>query len=403
MSGFKRLSILLTLCTTLVGMLAGQVRPDIVNAAALFLNNVNSPEANGMGGCVVNSIDEQAGVHNPAALGLFHLNHTASVAAPSTTKWYQDFQDITFKTWSVGAGGSYRLIDKAPAGRFDASIGVSYSRMRMDYGLYVITGETSPQPVDTVEVFDQATAYSVGIGIDYYLRAGIGITVKNVKLVTAHETTHSRAYDVGMLLELPIHRLRTNGVHVGGTDERPLDLRLLLSMAFVRANSGNDVVYVYSGTPRTDPLPKVYRIGFSVAAALDLREKELLSARLCVETQSPVNPGELRSQTGDVLQSWARIDVSKTGVELGVLGGVYCRFGRFESNSLGESLSTWGMSFHLRSIVDWLGDVDRMQPPRNTLESIVRRADLSYCFAEWEDSDTHPQADLKFAKLCLSF
>jgi len=381
----------LTLSIIIVGY-AASGRADISNAAVLFLRIVNSPQANGMGTCVVNLVNEESAYYNPGTLGLFHLDKVVAVTFPNSTKWFPDLaDDIRFKTWHAGGGVSDRLVTGRTGGRFNASLGLAYSYVRFDYGEFTRV-DPYGQVLSTYETYDAAKCYTVALGVEYYLRLGVGCTLKKIESKLAEqgagaETTpgfaRGDAHDYGMIVELPVDRWFTNGIILHDSPGGRLDLRVTPSFAYVRSNVGDDMEYIDAA--QSDPLPKMSRMGFSVAGALDWNERECLAIRGVVESET--------------LLLGERPKASKRGVELGALGIAYFRLGDNDDEVPDSDLPTWGFGFRLRGVIQWLRLTERLAFARGIPGYLARHFDLSFDFARWRGAGGKTQ----FMRLGLSF
>jgi len=355
-----------------------------------FLRIVNSPEANGMGTCGVNQVNEESAYYNPGALGLFHLHKVVAMTLPNNTKWVPDLaDDIRLKTWHASGGMTDRLMTGRPEGRFNASLGLAYSYARLDYGEFL---EVDPygQVVSTYEAYEASRCYTVALGVEYYLRLGVGYTFKKIETKLTDQGAGAErvlafargdAHDYGLIVELPLHSWFTNGIGLHGSLERQVRLRVTSSFAYVRSNVGDDLEYVDAA--QSDPLPTLKRIGFSAAGALDWNEKECLAIRGVVETETLL--------LGD------RPKATKKGVELGALGIAYFRLGGTDDVMINGT--TWGLGFRLRGVFQWLRLTERPQYTRGLLGYLVRHFDLSFDFARWRGVG----GKTEFMRLAVSF
>ena len=99
----------------------------ITSAGVSFLTIVDSPRGNGMGGCVVNLVDEQSALYNPGALGLFHLDRTLAISVPYKNKWLPDLaDDMYIRTQGLSGGLSYDLLQPDNSSVLNLSLGLAY-------------------------------------------------------------------------------------------------------------------------------------------------------------------------------------------------------------------------------------------------------------------------------------
>jgi len=360
---------------------------DISNAAVLFLLVTNSPRANAMGGCIVNLVDEQAALHNPGALGLFHLNKTIGVSFPNNTKWLPELaDDLRLKTWGISVGVSERQVRPSHKRRLNWSIALAYSRTKMDYGRFAITEPNSPEVLGYFDSWDKADYYSIGIGIEYFLRLGVGYTHKKIESHLADFGSGSEsgagsasgtAHDFGIIAELPFSELVPHKIYLRESDKYFFHYDLTPSFAYVQANIGDDIAYIDAS--QADPLPQISRTGVSLYTAINLSNSVLSSWRFVLETERYL---------------YSRPDkMTNTGYEIGFFGTIYYRAGTY------REVDTYGLGFRLQGVISWLDTFGKLGSENRFLSQLVRNLDLSYDFAKYDGSAL---SDKKFFKLSLS-
>ncbi|MEA2030385.1 MAG: hypothetical protein U9N55_02155, partial [candidate division Zixibacteria bacterium] len=122
-----------TLCLLFLVSLTGNVHAQskIGSSTLTYLKIVNSPRANGMGGCTVNLVDEHSPLYNPGAMGLFHLDKVVAISTPLTkTKWIMD--DIHLSTYGLSLGGSLDLLKYDPDRDYNASAALAIYRTSLN-------------------------------------------------------------------------------------------------------------------------------------------------------------------------------------------------------------------------------------------------------------------------------
>ena len=147
-----------------------------------FLLISPDPAANGWGeiSTAVVSDNPMATIFNPGQLGLFSLDSyfSAGTYVPKT-QWLPGFHqsDLTYDVTAVNAGVNL-------ARQFDLdlpiSLGIGYSRVYLDLGTFIRTSTSGPQPLATFNAHEKAEAFSVAVGIDYFVRLGVGMSFNNI-------------------------------------------------------------------------------------------------------------------------------------------------------------------------------------------------------------------------------
>ena len=150
-----------------------------------FLLISPAPDANGWGGISTAAVSDNAiaMAASPGQLGMFTLReHFSASTYTNKTGWLPVFQkpDLTYNAWALAAG--YNLSDVLPL-PFPISIGLGYSRIDLDLGTFIITGSGGPEPIGMYHAYEQSKNTTVGVGIEYILRLGVGWTVKDVHSV----------------------------------------------------------------------------------------------------------------------------------------------------------------------------------------------------------------------------
>ena len=168
---------------------------------------------------------------------------------------------MTFNAWALSAG--YRISDILSL-PFSLSVGIGYSRIDLDLGTFYTTGSGGPDPIGPFEAFEKAENIAVGIGVEYFVRLGLGWNFKDVHsqigVVSTVPLTYNEANfstsDFGMILQAPFGSL----IACSSSGIRPL---IDLSLGYSIANRGDETV-MYSGLGVEDPLPRFAIAGTSL-------------------------------------------------------------------------------------------------------------------------------------------
>lgn len=198
--------------------------------SALFLRIPTSARANGIGGAAINLVDEESSISNPGALGLFHLNHAISFSAPDNTPWLEKLaDDISLKAFSFSAGLPATLSGDNAVSPFRLAFAGAFSRVSLNFGRIVRTDAVG-NFVGFVEPEDKVESFSIGIGAEYFLRLGVGLTYQDVTssgsnigagLEVVSEEAQANAGVIGVILEAPLSSILSSGREFRVQGERP--------------------------------------------------------------------------------------------------------------------------------------------------------------------------------------
>jgi hypothetical protein len=247
--------------------------------AVPFLLIPPAPEGLGMGGgsASVPTTDAIAPLINPGQLGVFSLANllSASTYLPRSS-WLPQYQlpDMSYGVTAVNAGYNFRSLLSLP---FDLSVGLGYSRVSLDLGTFNVTSSSGPTVIGTFQAKEYADDYTVGIGLAYYARLGLGYTYKRIvsalsAVGTEQEnsagTGKTSAADIGLLLDVPILRI-VSAISGASLDIAPQTAPFLdLSLGLVRDNVGDAMTYV--DPAQADPLPRSAVVGLSLGTGITM-------------------------------------------------------------------------------------------------------------------------------------
>jgi hypothetical protein len=149
-------------------------------AAFPFLLISPFAEANGMeeASVAIRTDAPLAHITNFAYLGMlsqhdfFSFDHSVSSWLPSFNQ-----SDLSYRAFGFDAGFNLQnVIVDAPS----LSIGLAYSRIYLNLGEFVATGSNGTA-LGSYNAYESSDRYTVGVGIDYYIRASAGIALKRVR------------------------------------------------------------------------------------------------------------------------------------------------------------------------------------------------------------------------------
>ena len=367
---FSVLLLGLSLCLVTSGPLKAQ------GTGVNFLRIVNSPRANGMGGCVVTMVSEESAYYNPASIGLLHLDKAVSVVAPHSTKWVPEWaDDLRLKSWSVSAGVSRKLLEKSGSGQDKISFGLAYSYATLNYGTFVRAGETGGI-ISRYESYDAASCLAVGFGWQHKVRIGIGYAIKFIDsrlgewgagMEAGNGNADGTAHQFGLMIALPIHELIASDAPSHDAPAMKTEIKVTPIFACVFDNLGKDLEYA-DGTISAK-LPKMRRVGLSMLAAAASGSKEYCSFRGSLEWEKLL--------VGDAP------GLMKAGVEAGIWGAFFARRGLLEFDEVGDRLSTYGLGFRLRGLLNEVSSDSSESETGGLGAYFARHFDLTVDYAKY--------------------
>jgi hypothetical protein len=244
-------------------------------AAVPFLLLQPSPSLSAMGqtGTALPTDDPFGFIWNPAQLGYSSQNINLSyIFYPNKLDWLPVFNlGLEVKGTAFNAGYNFKELIGFPI-----SAGFGYSKVKFEYGTFIITDPSGPDPIGTSEPEDYYNAYSFGLGIDYYIQFNAGFTIKDVTSILSDSPTgpdslrisaEASVVDFGIILNVPIIKLIDKELKFGFGD-RFLKPNFNFSLGYSRSNIGDDIMY--SGLPYSDPLPRMSRFGYGISTGLDM-------------------------------------------------------------------------------------------------------------------------------------
>jgi hypothetical protein len=380
--------------------------------AVPFLLIPANPAANGFGGISTSvvSSNPMATIANPAQVGIFSLTQyfSASTYVPKTD-WLPglDYSGVTYNVSAVNAGVNLSQLSSVP---FPLGIGAGYSRIYLDLGTFIRTGPGGPEPVGTFRAFEKVEAFTLGVGIDYYVRLGIGLSAKYIHsalfpIGTEQEpgagTANLVANDIGGLIEVPITDIisKVTGEEISLTHK--LSPLCNLSAGYAHRNHGGKVIYADAAQP--DPLPRQAAIGMALELGLNTsinsQTWKIVSFTLAREAEDLLvrrrpdgsfdyasGLGRIRFFNNLILGEWdGRITLRK-GWEFNVAEIMYLRGG--SSTGSGNLIyHTNGFGFQLSGLIRLFDSVGN-EPLAGDIASLIRdHIDIHYDHAQYSD---HP-------------
>jgi hypothetical protein len=382
-------------------------------SAVPFLLIAPAPTTNGWGGvCTAVASDDPIATYvNPGQLGLFSQNayFAASTYAPKT-QWLPRYgiADLTYNAGAVNAGVN---LEKTFGLRLPLSFGVGYSRVYLTLGTFAVTNPNSPQPTGRFESWEKSECFSMGTGLDYYVRLGVGVNFETfashlssigTEAEAATGIADGSATDIGVLLEVPIIDIVGKAKGAPVTLGHGISPLANVSVGYAYQNHGSSITYVEAA--QSDPLPRNAILGISAEIGLvadaGTHPLKLISFTLAREAEDLLvvrnadGTSGYQSGLGDIsffkhlvegrLDDNERPALHK-GWQLGFGELFFLRGGSFtESPNYGaRNYTTSGYGFRLGGLFRLLTAVDADMRSDSILSFLAAHLDLGYDHAEY--------------------
>ncbi len=406
--------ILFLCCITTLGVASASAQGE---AALPFLLLSPSAVSRGMGETSVALFrdDPFASIDNPAHLGMFSRSNYFS-AGYDYSVWLPQFQqsDLTLNIFGFNGGVNLKKqFGIAP----ELSVGLGYSRLRLDLGGFSVTSPDGPEVITTFDAYETADNYSIGVGYHYWISVAAGYTFKQVNSVLSPFNVQGQdrsgsvefsTYDIGLFLSAPVMEIigdATGSPVTIGSDVRPL---LDLNVGLAKNNMGDEMV-VYIDPDQADPQPRYARAGVGIelgfAYAKDQTDwrpvffswtresNDLLVVRYPAPTDSNGNPfgdppppgyregfGDIRFIDDLILGKSNPDAIIKTGWQIDFGEVVSFRGGTYDASdrSGGRLFTTSGYTIRLAGMFKILNLLDVRAESGSILATIMDHIDVRY-------------------------
>ena len=410
---------------TLTRPAASPLNPSVSDAGVLFLLIQPSPRANGMGGASVSSETNDAmGVaFNPALLGrLVRENYFGIEFYPTKADWLPVFGGLTYDAKTVFLGFDLgRLYQGVPV-----SLGLAYTRVFLDLGEQLVTDE-SGNVLGTFRSSERVNVWTIGLGIDYVIKAGTGWSFKNIDsrlspIGAGSErgdgNAKANAHDFGLVVHLPIHEAFSK-LTATSLDIRPgLSPTLGAGFGYSRSNVGDEISYIEAA--QADPLPRIARIGVSASAGLAYKTEaqawQLVRFEMLSEAEQVLvhrffdgsfkytdGIGDIEFWNNLVRGKAASADIVKVkGWELNLLEILSLRGGSHEDPDGPVIYHSHGVGVSLRGVFKAMRTLGPEFQKGGTLDLLTRHLDLQFNTSSLDIADGHPLSGTSFHGISIS-
>lgn len=411
----------------ILSLLFGWIPPVfcVSEVGMLFLLISPSPQLNGMSEVYLNvgNPDPFGPIYNPALVGhLAQENQFSGAFYPTRTQWLPNLtSDIYYsaKTANFGINLGNFLSNLPLTG------GIGVHAIKLDLGEQVVTGETGPEPIATIDSYDRSWGVSVGAAVDYYIQASVGFTYKHItsKMASFGAGAESSSMDIsvsavdwGLFLHLPVVESFSK------LTDRSLDILpgfrpfLTNSFSFSQNNIGDEIIYI--DVNQRDPLPRVARIGYGFETGLmfsnkKIRNWKMVSFEWGVQEEDVLversNIGEIGYQSGlgdinffnDLVLGRENEKISKMkgwGFNLFEIG--YFRFGHHEDVSGKVRYNTTGFGISTRGLTNYLHftgiSFSGPHPVDKIINFMLHHLELEYFLSEIDAGSGNPLGTTQF-------
>jgi hypothetical protein len=386
--------------------------------AVPFLLITSSPEGNGMGG-ISGSVPTNSALAllaNPGQLGFLTLdNYFAGAAYTRKTPW---LWDLTYNCSATAIGINFSRLADIPV---SISLGVGYGQVDLDLGRFTVTGPSGPEPIAYFDAYEKAKAYSVGVGVEYLARFGVGYTSKRVLSLRGElnpsDSTQAKAEphmtDFGLILQVPVAKiiseLRGSGITVFPNTGLLVDIMA----SYSRANVGGTVSYIDQA--QADPLPRKAAIGLcaefgltSKAVSSDWKIVSLLIAREVEDIlvrrfhdgsfEYTTRFGDIRFFRNLILGEWGGEVTLRKGWQINLAEILYIRGGSVVQPGLQHATS--GFSVRLGGTLKLIQSLSPRTSEAPVFSFFANHIDIQYDQSSYGQTDS-PIAGTDFKGLSL--
>lgn len=389
----------------------------ISDAACLFLLISPSPRANGLGQTFLSlpETDAMIAFYNPAALGLFSLNHQFSLGFyPQRVSWLPGLtSNISYDNKAINAGV------KLPG---SLSAGIGFQRIYLNLGNQSYMNEAG-EVFGSSKIWEKSETITIGLGWQGAIRAGIGLSIKFIDSQLGKTLSQEKwkdvkaeatAFDIGAIVQVPILNLIHQPLAISLSKHGSLQPFVTTTLAYAMSNIGDEIIYIEASQP--DPLPRLARVGLSFDLGMILRQHNLdwtLSSfqwateaeDLLIKNFMPTN-GRVEYQSGlgdihffsDLFGGKNACIIQMRGWQVNFLDIVSLQQGRYEDLDGRVRYTTRGIGVGLAG---WLKLASQLFPKNRTLRLVTNHFDLQYQWSKFQIENDHPLAGTKFRGLNL--
>ncbi|MCI0692680.1 hypothetical protein L0337_11840 [candidate division KSB1 bacterium] len=396
------------------------------SAGVVFLLIQPSPRAIGMGGGSVASIKTDAiGIaFNPARLGVAALDkYFVGEFYPNKTAWLPQLApDIRYNARTVLFGYNFKRLEKG----MPISFGIGYTRIFIDLGEQIITGENDPTPLGRFRSTERANVWTFGVGVDHLVKAGIGLSLKDIESNLAPPVAGAEqsggqasatAHDWGLVVHLPIDEAISKLGKISFEPYPGVRPSLGLGFGYSKSNIGDKITYIDAS--QADPLPRIARVGFSLNAGLLLVSAKQIWHIFSYEHLNEAEQLLVRTGSGSVtyakllgdIDIWNHVIRGKSGATIITKRGWELRLfeifsyqqGRHE-DALGKVYyDTEGIGLGLSGVLKAIWHLSPQSENSGVIAFLTNHLDIQYHSSNLNAGEGHPLGKTKFRGISVRF
>ncbi|MBD3289128.1 hypothetical protein GF337_10015 [candidate division KSB1 bacterium] len=359
--------------------------------------------------------DPMATLFNPANVGLMAQDYyfASSFNSPKI-EWLPSFAgDLYYHCNSFTAGINLKDIIGIPV-----SYGIGYNFRQLDMGKQVITNEFGPEPLGYFDSWDESRELSMSFAMDYFVRASIGFTHKNIKSKLALEAlVETNAYDLGFILKIPVIVLAERFELFKAENRFSLKPYFVPGFYYSVTNIGDKVAYIEAS--QADPIPRNASVGMNIDTGLRYEFRnyliELFSFQwareaddLLIKTYSD-KPSEYVTGLKDI-SFWDNIllgkandkAITKKGWQYNFANIFSLRKGGYEDIEGKVMLVTEGYSINFLQPLKLYIAFNNLTSEDNFFRKLIMHLNVQYHHSEYDAGAGHPLDNTKFNAYVIS-
>jgi len=344
-----------------------------------FLMLSPSTRANGMGEALVAVADAELTYFNPAALGLFTLDHLGGIGWSSCQLFENYALDVPLEHFYINLGVDSRKFTSRQS--FNVAVAAQYRSQTIDYGETEDRDENN-NPIGTFHSYEHNRALIIALGLEYGFELGMGGSVGFLRSHLAPQPPggygipdgdrSGRSYDVGVQARFPLRKLAQKFWGGDGLERMaPFAFELTPSFGWARLNMGEGL----GGASK--PFPEYDRYGAAVALELTYQNVHLFDL---LWTRSFADHAVEENHSGEAFEEegW--------GVEFTAAELFSYRFGEYSTNTPEINRKTFGITAQTIGLTRALYELRlREQGSRYPiLQYLLTHCSLSFSASWWE-------------------
>ena len=378
-----RNTILLAVLIPLVFGLVAPVSAQFAQGIEILETYTGSARSIGMGGVALPYSDGIGAANNPSGYAFQFTDRFISVNVAQKANWLKEYaDDLYLKQASYGVGYSLSQLKPERESKLDVAVGLAYTNLKFDYGSVGVPN-IDGTIVDTVNPNDEIAAYTLSLGLTYYVELGIGFNHKRISsdfMVGGRPplflTGSTNSSDIAFCARLPLHNLLPGLLAVNRGIDRLFGFKVTPFIS--RVELGDHNKYLYQSERVSLPLPELVHQIYGIDIAARLGRAPLLSLVYVSEDQELTVMDDVNDPDQTIVYN-----ADREGTEIGLAGTLFIRSGSYKSTDSNINIDTDGWGLSSRGLVDWLIDRNVIHPGDNWFGSLLDRLEIKYDHAKY--------------------